>query len=57
MDLFEDLQWRDLAYQWTGEDALPARLREGPITLYLGIDPSAPSIVVSRSGQWPRRGI
>src|SRR6266550_1275065 len=44
MDLFEDLQWRGLVYQWTGEDALPARLREGPITLYLGIDPSAPSL-------------
>jgi tyrosyl-tRNA synthetase len=44
MDLFEDLQWRGLAYQWTGDDALPARLRTGPITLYLGIDPSASSL-------------
>src|SRR5258708_9972661 len=44
MDLFEDLQWRDLVYQWTGEDALPGRLRKGSITLYLGIDPSAPSL-------------
>ena len=44
MDLFEDLQWRGLAYQWTGEDELPARLGAGPITLYCGFDPSAPSL-------------
>lgn len=44
MDFFEDLRWRELVYQWTGEDALPARLRKGPTTLYLGIDPSAPSL-------------
>src|SRR5258708_36771283 len=44
MDLFEDLQWRGLVYQWTGDEALPARLRKGPTTLYLGIDPSAPSL-------------
>jgi len=44
MDLFDELLWRGLAYQWTGEDALPARLRDGPITLYCGFDPSAPSL-------------
>ena len=44
MDLFDDLRWRGLVHQWTGEDALPARLRTGPITLYLGIDPSASSL-------------
>jgi tyrosyl-tRNA synthetase len=44
MDLLDDLRWRGLAYQWTGEDALSARLRTGPITLYLGIDPSASSL-------------
>ncbi len=44
MDLFDDLLWRDLAYQWTGEDALPERLRAGPTTLYCGFDPSAPSL-------------
>jgi tyrosyl-tRNA synthetase len=44
MDLFEDLTWRGLVHQWTGEDALPARLRQGPITLYCGFDPSAPSL-------------
>ncbi|TMK54404.1 MAG: tyrosine--tRNA ligase [Actinobacteria bacterium] len=44
MDLFDELLWRGLAYQWTGEEALPARLRAGPITLYCGFDPSAPSL-------------
>ena len=44
MDLFDDLRWRGLAYQWTGDDALPARLLKDPITLYLGIDPSASSL-------------
>jgi tyrosyl-tRNA synthetase len=44
MDLFEDLQWRGLVHQWTGEDALPARLAQGTITLYCGFDPSAPSL-------------
>ncbi|HEX9714049.1 MAG TPA: tyrosine--tRNA ligase [Actinomycetota bacterium] len=43
-DLFDDLVWRGLAYQWTGEDALPARLRSGPTTLYHGCDPSADSL-------------
>jgi tyrosyl-tRNA synthetase len=44
MDLFNELQWRGLAYQWTGEDALPKRLRSGAITLYCGFDPTAPSL-------------
>jgi tyrosyl-tRNA synthetase len=46
MDLFDDLRWRGLAYQWTGEDALPARLAKGPITLYDGFDPTADSLQV-----------
>jgi len=44
VDLWDDLQWRGLAYQWTGDDALPARLRNGPVTVYFGCDPSAPSL-------------
>jgi len=44
VDLWEDLQWRGLAYQWTGEDALPARLRKGPLTVYCGFDPTASSL-------------
>lgn len=46
MDLFEDLRWRGLAHQWTGEEALPARLEAGPVTLYCGFDPSADSLQV-----------
>jgi tyrosyl-tRNA synthetase len=44
MELFEELQWRGLVHQWIGEEALPAHLRKGSTTLYLGIDPSAPSL-------------
>lgn len=44
MDLFDDLRWRGLIHQWTGEDAFPARLRAGPVTLYCGFDPSADSL-------------
>lgn len=44
VDLWDDLQWRGLAYQWTGEDALPARLRRGPLTVYCGFDPTASSL-------------
>ena len=44
MDLWEDLQWRGLAHQWTGGDALPQRLRKGPLAVYYGCDPSADSL-------------
>jgi len=44
VDLFDDLRWRGLAYQWTGEDALHDRLKAGPTTLYYGCDPSADSL-------------
>ncbi|MFA5889419.1 MAG: tyrosine--tRNA ligase [Actinomycetota bacterium] len=44
MGLFEDLSWRGIAHQWTGGDDLPARLGSGPITVYCGFDPSAPSL-------------
>lgn len=44
MDLFDDLRWRGLIHQWTGEDAFRARLRAGPVTLYCGFDPSADSL-------------
>jgi tyrosyl-tRNA synthetase len=46
VDLFDDLRWRGLAYQWTGEDDLPGRLRTGPVTVYCGFDPSADSLHV-----------
>ena len=42
--LIDDLQWRGLIAQSTDIDALAARLDEGPISLYVGFDPTAPSL-------------
>ena len=42
-ELLEELKWRGLIAQTTDEKALEAAL-DKPITLYLGIDPTAPSI-------------
>ena len=44
-DLIEDLKWRGLIAQTTDESALMEDLKK-PITLYLGTDPTAPSIHV-----------
>jgi tyrosyl-tRNA synthetase len=46
MDLWDELQWRGLAHQWTGGDELPKRLRSGPVTLYDGFDPTSDSLQV-----------
>ncbi|MGH9275088.1 MAG: tyrosine--tRNA ligase [Acidimicrobiales bacterium] len=43
-DLLDDLDQRDLIHDSTDRDALAARLAEGPITLYYGCDPTAPSL-------------
>ncbi len=42
--LIEDLQWRGLIAQSTDIDALAKELDEGPLTLYVGFDPTAPSL-------------
>ena len=42
--IIDDLKARGLVHDTTDEAALRARLDEGPITLYHGIDPSAPSL-------------
>ena len=42
-ELLDELKWRGLIAQTTDEKALEAAL-DKPITLYLGIDPTAPSI-------------
>jgi tyrosyl-tRNA synthetase len=44
-ELLEDLKWRGLIAQTTDEKALSEALRK-PITLYIGFDPTAPSIHV-----------
>ena len=44
MNLLEDLKWRDSIAQSTDIDALAADMAKGPISLYLGFDPTAPSL-------------
>src|SRR5260370_20754987 len=43
-DLLAELQWRGLIQDTTA--GLPERLRKGPITAYVGFDPTAPSLQV-----------
>lgn len=43
-DFFDELQWRGLVAQTTDESALRTALADGPITVYCGFDPSAPSL-------------
>lgn len=42
--LLDDLAWRGLISQTTGDDELRAALDAGPVTLYCGFDPTAPSL-------------
>ena len=44
MKLLDDLTWRDSIAQSTDRDALERDLNAGPISLYLGFDPTAPSL-------------
>ncbi|EIQ01964.1 tyrosyl-tRNA synthetase [Opitutaceae bacterium TAV1] len=46
MNLLEDLQWRGLLADCTDLDALAKRLSEGPVTLYIGFDPTGDSLHV-----------
>ena len=43
-DILDELQWRGLVAQTTDEQALRQALADGPITLYCGFDPTAPSL-------------
>jgi tyrosyl-tRNA synthetase len=43
-DIFDELQWRGLVAQTTDEPALREALADGPVTLYCGFDPTAPSL-------------
>ncbi|GGS77303.1 tyrosine--tRNA ligase [Planobispora rosea] len=45
-DILDDLAWRGLIAQSTDIDALRASMAEGPITVYCGFDPTAPSLHV-----------
>jgi len=42
--LIDDLQWRGLIAQSTDLDALRDELEKGPLTYYIGFDPTAPSL-------------
>lgn len=43
-ELIEDLEWRGLVAQTTDREELIRALDKGPITLYIGFDPTAPSL-------------
>ena len=43
-DAIEELQWRGLIALSTDLDALRAELAAGPVTFYVGFDPTAPSL-------------
>jgi tyrosyl-tRNA synthetase len=42
--ILDELEWRGLVAQSTDPDALAAELDSGPITVYSGFDPTAPSL-------------
>ncbi|HPF70482.1 MAG TPA: tyrosine--tRNA ligase [Candidatus Krumholzibacteria bacterium] len=42
--MIEELKWRGFFEQCTDEAALAARLAEGPVTAYIGFDPTADSL-------------
>ncbi len=44
MDLISDLKWRGLIYDIVDEEGLVARLKEGPVSVYCGFDPTADSL-------------
>ena len=43
-NILDELEWRGLIAQSTDRDALAADLAAGPITVYAGFDPTAPSL-------------
>ncbi len=44
MNLLDELEYRELLYQVTDREGLAKRLASGPITLYIGFDPTADSL-------------
>jgi len=43
-DIFDDLEWRGLIQESTDRAELRAALDAGPVTFYVGFDPTAPSL-------------
>ena len=50
-DILDELQWRGLVAQTTDEAALRSALAEGPVTYYVGFDPTAQSLHVGHMVQ------
>jgi tyrosyl-tRNA synthetase len=44
MDIVDELRWRGLIALSTDEDALRKAFADGPVTVYCGFDPTAPSL-------------
>ncbi|MFM1917176.1 MAG: hypothetical protein RJB01_691, partial [Actinomycetota bacterium] len=49
--IVEELQWRELIAQSTDLDALREATEQGPITVYCGFDPTAPSLHLGNLAQ------
>jgi tyrosyl-tRNA synthetase len=43
-DVLDELKWRGLLAESTDEEALALHLADGPVTFYVGFDPTAPSL-------------
>ena len=43
-DIVDDLKWHGLLALSTDEDALRKAFADGPVTFYVGFDPTAPSL-------------
>ncbi|MGL5863267.1 MAG: tyrosine--tRNA ligase, partial [Phycicoccus sp.] len=43
-ETLDELRWRGLVAQTTDETALRRALEDGPLTVYCGFDPTAPSL-------------
>ncbi|EUA35338.1 tyrosyl-tRNA synthetase domain protein [Mycobacterium xenopi 3993] len=52
--ILDELAWRGLIAQSTDLDALAAEAARGPLTVYAGFDPTAPSLhAVTWCRYWP----
>ncbi|TAK71213.1 MAG: tyrosine--tRNA ligase [Actinomycetota bacterium] len=49
--MLAELHWRDLVAQSTDREALAAELAAGPVTVYCGFDPTAPSLHLGNLAQ------
>ena len=50
-DIFQDLEWRGLIKDSTDPDELAKHLANGPVTFYVGFDPTGPSLHIGHLTQ------